>query len=486
MCPAFDPSMPPLGLAYLSSYLKQQNFSSYVIDMNINLYHKADKDYRKLWNYEYTDRWLNEYNLNDILDYFHKDIEEQINHILSSNVKIIGFSVHLSNFKFAFQIAKRIKEKDPKRVIVFGGAQCFAIENGYDIPLFFYLDRKPRIDLDVVDIFVVGEGEEITAELISKIKQNKCFFDIPGTIVYNKGRFSTFKPRLPIQQLDKISFPRFQEFSLNKYTSDTLPIITSRGCIYNCSFCNNPYLSHNYRFRTADNVFEEIKYHYTQSGLKHFSFCDLLINGNLRQLEHLCDLIINSGYDIHWESMAANRKEMSQELLIKMKKAGCDCLAYGLESGSELLLRKMRKKYTPSDATKILKLTKQAGVKTKINIIVGLPGEGEKEFYETVRFIESNAVFIDEISSCNICFIMPKSELELEPQKYGIILGQENHWLKWRTTDGTNTNPIRVQRAKELVNIISNLKIPMNVVSIFDNDYVKKLDQFDKKCSVGK
>ena len=471
MCPVSSTLMPPLGLAYIVSYIKQNNFRSQVIDMNIELFDKSDDDHKKLWisGLKNDEEYIN------IFSRFEEEIDDYVDYILSSNTKIIGFSVHQKNFKFAAQLAKKIKERNSEKIIVFGGPQCFVVEEGCNLPILFYDEVKcPQIDFDIVDIFVVGEGEEIIVEILQRIRDEKTFIDVPGIVVKDKSGLSKYMHRLPPQELDKIAFPKFEEFPLDKYTIDSLPIATSRGCPYKCAYCNNHQLIKGYRFRFAVNVFDEIKFHYTQNGVSSFGFCDLLINGNIKELKRLCELIIDAGYKIGWGAEALIRKEMTLSLLTKMKKAGCSLLTYGTESFSDAVLRKMRKGYTAEDALKVIKLTKESGIKTGINIIVGFPGETDYEFQETVRFIRANAEFIDEIGCCNICFILPISELEMKPEDYNVVLTGDNYWLKWRTIDGENTNYIRVKRARELVNVISNLNIPIRDVNIFDDGYVNK------------
>ena len=163
---------------------------------------------------------------------------------------------------------------------------------------------------------------------------------------------------------------------MDSYTSKTLPISTSRGCINKCLFCSEFRLWRKYRYRDAENIFEEIRFQKQRSpSISHLFFNDSLINGNMRNLDKLCQLIIDSHLDISWGGQAAIREEMTSDFIAKMKAAGFSHVSYGLESASPKILKIMGKRFAPEVAERVIRSTKKMGIRTCVNIIVGFPGE---------------------------------------------------------------------------------------------------------------
>ena len=122
-----------------------------------------------------------------------------------------------------------------------------------------------------------------------------------------------FKPRSLITDLDTIAFPTYEELDLDKYTKRSLSMLTTRGCINQCAFCHeHVYWGSKFRFMSPENVLEELRYHVENNKIRYFIFNDFLINGNMAQLESLCDLIIENKLDISWVSNALVREGMDR------------------------------------------------------------------------------------------------------------------------------------------------------------------------------
>ncbi len=247
-----------------------------------------------------------------------------------------------------------------------------------------------------------------------------------------------------------------------------MPLFTSRGCIGTCSFCNDWHISKPYRYRSAQNVFEEIKFHTEDKHIDVFSFKDLLCNGNIERLNLLSDLIINSGIKIRWDSQAIPRKEMTYELLCKLKKSGCETLIYGVESFSNKVLRRMKKIFTKEVAEKVIKDTHAVGISTMVNIIVGFPGETESDFQETYEAIERNQKFISQIGAISVCLVNNDSDLELYPENYGLVLPTDPkiRAKKWVSIDGENKYEIRKERAENILELINRVGLLYATITI--------------------
>ncbi|MFA6358255.1 MAG: radical SAM protein [Candidatus Omnitrophota bacterium] len=488
ICPMWGLNMPPIGVSYLHACLKQAGYRSGVLDINIDLFNKASDEYKNLWKMQnfrlWSDRHLFE---SKILSIFDKEINGYVDKILSQNVKIIGFSVNAGNSLFSIELAKRIKNKDQGKIIVFGGphSKWFKFDLKYleDNHLRPYEQWYRGLYPGLVNIFVIGEGEAPLLEIMRRFKNKEELDQIPGTILF-QDKYLCFTGELLTQDLNTLPFPDFSWANLDQYADQRLPVLLSRGCIRKCSFCNDTFVTAKYRCRSAESVFEEIKLRIAENKINNFEFLDLILNGNLPELEKLCDFIINKKINVNWSGQAAIRNNMSLGLLRKMKKAGCACLTYGAESFSDKVLRLMNKPYTYKDIKSVLKNTAIAGIRVFINIVVGFPGEGEEEFRESTECIKQCSPYIDGISSLAPCLVNLGSALHSNPEEYGIIYPGEDNYFNWHTLDGNNY-ALRKKRAKEILAIALKLNLAVEVVNLYDEadsekDETKELVKLNK------
>jgi len=455
-CPPWDISMPPLSIAYLTSYLEKHGCSAYPLDLNIILSGLAAKKDKYLWEQRSYDAWVDDGFYEKTWPSLRDITRRVIKKALSGyDTKCIGLSVNFAGIKVAGEIIKIIKSIDRDMNIIVGGWSCV---NAHMRGLF------PK---GLVDIFVVGEGEKTLLEVVNKFKKKEDGDDIPGAI-FVKSNQTTCKHRDMITDLDSIPWPTYDKFNLNLYTSRTIPLFTSRGCIGHCTFCNDWALSKPYRFRSANNVFSEIRHHAQKYGISYFSFKDLLCNGNIDELNMLCELIANSDLDIHWDSQAIPYKAMTSKLLSNLKSAGCGTLIYGVENFSNNVLRTMQKIFTREIAERVLRQTSEAGIATCINIIVGFPGETEADFEENLDAIRKNHKYITQIGAVSVCLVNNDNDLDINPKKYGIVLLDDPsvRAKKWHTINGENTYDIRKSRAERLLKLIGELNLPYATVTL--------------------
>lgn len=455
-CPPWDIAMPPLGIAFLSSYLKKYGYKASVFDLNISLYRSAQRGLKYLWEQKSYNYWVDDELFKDAWFRLRGATNKCISEILQKiDTKYLGLSVNFASIKFASEAIKTIKGLRSEIKIILGGWGCI---NEHMRSLF------PK---ELIDCFVVGEGEETLKEVIEAFEGNRNTADVLGAI-FNKDSNSVYKPRPPITDLDFIPWSKFSEFDLDSYTTSVLALFTSRGCISRCSFCNDWNISKPYRYHSAQSVFEEIKYHIEDNHITVFSFKDLLCNGNIDRLNLLCDLIINSGLKFSWDSQAIPRKEMTYELLRKLKKSGCQTLIYGVESFSNNVLKQMRKLFTKEIAERVIRDTHAAGINTMINIIVGFPGETESDFQETCEAIERNQKYIAQIGAISVCLVNNDSELDINPNGYELALPTDLRIRakQWASGDGKNTYEMRKKRAKKILELIDRIGLSYATITI--------------------
>ena len=462
-CPPWGVVMPPLGIAYLSAYLKSKGKDVQVLDLNLKLYSKANDNQRVFWELDTINKVAPAEIAKNLYENFKKEI-----YLFIEKLKpfyIVGFSANnLISTTFAGIIAGMIKEKYNDKVIILGGPGCF-----------HSWDRK-AVPKGAVDFFVIGEGEEVLEKFIDYFSNaghvSSPDLKIPGLLYNNSLKKKKFYPAVSVKNLDIIPFPDFKEFDLSRYNKDQkyrpLPMLMSRGCINRCSYCIDWYMCSNFRVRKPERVIEEIKHHVKSYGTTHIEFNDLLCNGNLAHLKRVCELIIAAKMDIRWISYAAIRKNMSDSLLRKIKESGCNSLCYGIESGSDAVLKRMNKHYNRKDAADLIRRTYNAGIEVRMNIIVGFPGESEHDFEQTLEFVRENRNYITQVTNVSSFVLMPGSDLAVYPHRFGITYKEETDPGSWIDDLGL-TQDIRNKRVSRTCRLLGTLNIRNLIVNYQKN-----------------
>lgn len=456
ICPVWDTYNPSIGLGYLVTNLKQKGHKVDVFDFNIKFYNSIESEDKKHWEQQ-APFWGDEEKVLGMIGKYNTQVESFVNLMLEKNPMIIGFSVNHHNRIFTINIARRIREKDPKKIIVFGGTACFN-DN----------EREYAFPKDCFDYFVVGEGEEAMDELVSKIKKGARTDNILG-VVKNEGGRLTQLIRRDCVDLKNIIFPTYEEFDMIDYKRlQSVSIITNRGCIGRCNFCNDHIIMGKFRFRAAEDVVSEIEYHIKHNFIMSVTIKDLACNCNVKELEKFAELLIRKKICIGWDSQAIPNKSLTENLLIKLKRSGCSTLIYGLEAGSDTILKKMKKPFTIQEVEGVIRATKRAGIIVILNIMIGFPGETKKEFMETLDFIKRNNKYIDSIGCLSTCRINANSPFATDQKSFGInITNEPNRSARdWISDNGKNTYELRYKHALRTIELCKELEIPIMMTNI--------------------
>ena len=183
--------------------------------------------------------------------------------------------------------------------------------------------------------------------------------------------------------------------------------------------------------RTPENIVSEFKSIKEKYGAPTVRFNDSLINCNITSLETFCDLLIKEKIGMQWMGNARIRPEMTCELLSKMHQAGCMGLWYGIESGSQRILDKMKKGYSLETARKVIQDTARNGIRVLIFMIVDFPEETTSDFEQSVDFLQQNKDYIDQVSISRFS-VLHDSEIAVNPQKYGIEVTERKIGANYR------------------------------------------------------
>ncbi|MBN1899188.1 MAG: B12-binding domain-containing radical SAM protein, partial [Spirochaetes bacterium] len=384
MAPPYWEKLPPAGIGYLAEYLKRRGKKVFFYDLNIRIFHELDQAFHKDWtiNTSYTGEEF----FNLCFKRF-KEAFQQITLIIrKKKISHVGFSVLKSNRVFSIKCAEFIKRTFSSIKVIFGGPETFSME------------QELYHDNGAIDHFVIGEGERALLGIIEeRIKDKKTkFLELPK----GKGGVDFF--------------PRYEDFMLNMYLKkQSLPVVSSRGCLYQCRFCTERMLFRTFGSKDPRLVFEELQYHYEKNHIRHFVFYDSIFNGNLIHLESLLDLIIQNHIDITWEAQIAIRNDMPLTLLKKLKRSGCVNLFIGLESASDRILKLMNKGFRMDEAIEFFKKLKRSDLSYEISLIVHFPGETDEDFAETLRFIRDQRDLVNRIAQVNTFKNYPGLDVEI-------------------------------------------------------------------------
>ncbi len=475
VCPMWGTCLPPMGPAYIAAYLEKKGVPCEILDLNVTLFHSVAPEHRPLWRMENFHLWAREDKFESIRGVLSGEIDRWSRYILEKGFKTVGFSVNGANILFSATLAKALKAKDPGLCIVFGGPSCNFLHDDTRMPFRFLmssLNGEPLIDPGLVDYVVLGEGEEAFLEIVLAAGKGAAV-KRPGVVPGGtRDRAAIVMPGR-IQDLDALPFPDWEKLPLEKYDEQNeLPVLFTRGCINRCAFCNDWSMwQGKYRARSARNIFEEIKHVRDHYGKKAFRCNDLLFNGDLKMLAALADLLISSGTCVYWTGQGVIRTDMKLELLRKLRQAGLTTIIYGVESLADNVLKKMRKPFTFEEVRTVLKRTKEAGINVWINLITGFPGETEDDFLLTKKHLEEIRDYVDVVSSLNPCNVTASTEIEMFPERYGVIFPEGRERSEgWETADGTNTFEVRKRRARDMYAWMKQLRIKANFVGIYDGD----------------
>ena len=247
------------------------------------------------------------------------------------------------------------------------------------------LIKKSIEEMKDVDIFVIGEGELTIKEIMDEVDIKK----IKGVGYNDKGNIKVNPPREFIENLDEIPFPSRELLpNIKNYTlgfdwegrKPAATVFSSRGCPYNCIYCASKVMwKGKVRFRSAENVLEEIDFLVDNYKIKEVLFYDDHFTLNKQRLQDICNGLIKRKYNLTW-CCFSRVDSLDLETAQLMKKSGCHMISFGVESGSQIILDAMHKNVKVEDIIKAFKICKKVRINTKASFIFG----GPKETYETI------------------------------------------------------------------------------------------------------
>jgi anaerobic magnesium-protoporphyrin IX monomethyl ester cyclase len=290
---------------------------------------------------------------------------------------VAGISQFTHNRSDSLMLARLAKELDPGCFVLLGGPHathaCLEM-----------LAAHPALDA-----VVLGEGEETTKELLDVLAAGGSLSGVAGIAYREGGEVLKSAPRPPISDLDALPIAGAQVgASIGvDYRRQLEFVITSRGCPASCLFCSSPlFWGRGVRFRSPRSVVEEIRLLRDRYGLVYFSFRDDTFTADRDRVLEICRLLEAEKLRILWNCQS-RVTAVDEEMLIAMKRAGCECIQFGVESGSPGMLKALGKRIVPADVERAAAAVRRVGINLSVYLITGIPGEGETDLQETVQLI---------------------------------------------------------------------------------------------------
>lgn len=301
-----------------------------------------------------------------------------------------------------------------------------------------------------IDFAVIGEGEITLTELIKALQEKRTDFEGIKGLSFKKNRAVIINPpRELIPNLDIIPFPARDLFDIKLYRSAptkkltaglSSPILTSRGCVFDCIHCVSKSIwRRQLRFRSAQNVIAEIEECVNKYNIKEFNILDDNFTLNKDRVFAVCDQIIAKKLNISWIAFS-RASAITEELVKKMKAAGCKKISLGLESGSQKILDLMRKQTTVEQGRTAVNIIAKNGVLAHAGFMLGNIGETKDTIKETIAFAKS--LPLDNASFFITCPV-PGSDLYYYAKSKNFI-SNETPWEMFAPL--TDAPPIPVQK----------------------------------------
>lgn len=341
--------LPPLGVAYIAGTLERDGHNVKIIDGTAE---------------------------STILNYTFDDLKKDIK---SFQPEVIGIGANIPQLSEVQATLRLIKEINPNIVTIIGGPIVSS-------------DPKFLLQLPDADYGMLGEVDIAISDIIRKIEKKQKIEGSEGLIWREGNSVKAVKPK-DIFDLDVIPIPARHLLKMHIYRPSPanyrrLPattIMSSRGCPYKCIFCSRSIEGMAWRAHSAKRVVDEIEQLVTKFGIKDIQMFDDTFTLHIERVQDICNMIIERKLDVGWNCMTRVDK-VTVDLFKLMKKAGCYEVGFGIESGSDRVLKFIKKSTTTPQIKEAVKMAKKAGIAVRGFFMIGFPTETKEEIIQTINF----------------------------------------------------------------------------------------------------
>lgn len=304
------------------------------------------------------------------------------------NPDILGITCFTRIAPLAFNIANISKQVLPHCFVVLGGPHPTA-------------DPVNTCNIKGVDGVVLGEGELTFRDLVSIIEQGGDKHVVKGMVWKKNGKIVRNSPRDLLRNLDELQYPAyhlFPDFKLRleidahgilTHRHPYMPIFSSRGCPFKCIYCHRIFQKV-WRPRSPTNVVDEIEFLHGKYGVQEIHFEDDNFNFNIDRAKQICDEVVNRGLDISMKFPNGIRADyVDEELIIKLKKAGCYGISIGVETASPRIMRLIKKNLDLKKVKQTVDLAVKHDIQVRGFFMLGFPTETKEDMQLTIDFAKS-------------------------------------------------------------------------------------------------
>ncbi len=339
--PISETPSPPLGLAYLAAALEEAGAEVRILDLVVHPYSPEG--------------------LAELLADF--------------KPHLAGATAVTMTVYSAMEVLAEVKRIDPRIVTVMGG------------PHVSFTARETLEACPALDVAVIGEGERTIVALARAAASGRKMAGIHGTACRSTGAVRIAPRRKLIDPLDRLPPPARHLLPLGRYRALGMPIsmTTSRGCPHQCIFCvGRKMVGARVRYRSPVRVVDELEA-ISRLGFHQVNIADDLFTAARRHCLAVCDEILRRGLKVKWTSFA-RVDTVSEEILARMRAAGCTAVSFGVESANRGILKTIKKRITPEQVAAAVAMCARTGVTPFASFILGLPGETPATMEETMAF----------------------------------------------------------------------------------------------------
>ncbi len=308
-------------------------------------------------------------------------VSEAVRRTVDSSPGVVAFGGMVTRFRYVKELAGLIRGEMPGVFMVAGNSGATTVPEIY----------LKSCGLDCV---VLGEGEVTAAELVFAVEEAGDWRQVPGIAwLDDDGLVQKSAPREPVADLDSLPWPAWDLFHIENYVSSMdhrqkkvrhLEALASRGCPFNCVYCYRIY-GRNVRRRSPEAIVAELVELVKLYDIRYTGFPDDLFTSDKKFVMEICALMREKLPGIKW-SCLGRVNTVDREMLETMKNAGCDWISYGIESGCDRMLEKMKRGVTAKQCLDAIKLTESVGIHAEGSFIIGMYGETRDSVKRTVEF----------------------------------------------------------------------------------------------------
>ncbi len=381
----------PLGLAYIASAAREAGHDVTVVDAIANAPYETWRD--------------------GILFRIGAGVDEIVDAI-PEDTEVVGVAC-LFSFLWPLmrELLAAIKRARPDATLVCGGEHFTALPERS-------LTEAP------IDVVVVGEGEETFVELLAALERGDRRLDRIAGIAFRRGDTVHKTPRRTRRRdVDAITPPAWDLFDPDTYNANdfslgmrlgySIPILATRGCPYQCTFCTSPNMwTQRWYARDPVAVADEIETWHRQYGAANFPFHDLTAVIKRQWIVDFCRELLRRDLRIRWQLPVGTRCEaFDDEVAQLMVASGCEYLAFAPETGSERVRDLMKKKMKRESLMEAVEVAVRAGMHVTCYFMIGLPFDTPQDYADTVLLVRELARQGVEDISCHYYYPAPGTQI---------------------------------------------------------------------------